>query len=104
MNSVAHSITHQKCPTQTSLTWFVWIQGSCPITGGSRGEPKTAVALVKYEIDGNVFLKRYTNCYDKQAHAEDYFRYDITESPLKSYPVTKSARFAGVIGRPKCAV
>ncbi len=70
---------------------------NCLITkdpeGTNRSQPKTAVALVKYEIDGiNVFLKRYTNCYEKQAHAEDYFKYDIMEGPLKrSRQISKKA-------------
>ena len=63
---------------------------NCPIKGDPESQPKTAVALVKYEIDRNVLLKRYTNCSRKEnnvfikTHAEEFFKYDITrtEGPL----------------------
>jgi hypothetical protein len=85
-----------KVPYSTTLNMVCLDPNACQIGSGRKNDldqPKTAVALVKYEIDGiNVFLKRYTNCYEKQAHAEDYFKYDIMEGPLKqSGQISKKA-------------
>ncbi len=79
----------------TTLNMVCLDPSNCQIKGEPESQPKTAVALVKYEIDGNggnVFLKRYTNCYEKQAHAEEHFKYDIMEGPLKqSRQISESA-------------
>ena len=41
---------------------------------GTSGEPKSAVALVKFQLkNDNYFLRRYTNCYTKKEHAEEHF-------------------------------
>ena len=43
-----------------------------------NAEPKTVVALVKFEPkEGEPFLRRYTNCYSKQKHAEEHFVHDV---------------------------
>ena len=79
-------------PGRNGYNMFCLDTSNCQIWSGrksDRSKPKTAVALVKYEIDGNVFLKRYTNCCrsDIKAHAEEYFKYDITrtEGPLSHH-------------------
>ena len=44
--------------------------------------PKTVVALVKFEettANGCSFARRYTNCYEGQRHAEQYFKLDVKE-------------------------
>ena len=72
-----------KVPGSNGYNMVCLDPSNCQIKGDPESQPKTAVALVKYEIDGNVFLKRYTNCYERQAHAEEHFKYDIMEGPLK---------------------
>ena len=55
-------------------------QRSCIIgkEGNTDDEPKTAVALVKFKPKkGKLFLRRYTNCYSKQKHAEEHFVHDV---------------------------
>ena len=61
-------------------------QSSCKIyTGTRRGQnpkysrPKTAVALVKFESEKGKILsvRRYTNCYEQEKHAEDFFKDDM---------------------------
>ncbi len=63
---------------------------NCPIRGDPKSEPKTAVALVKYEIDGKKFLKRYTNCHEKKVHAEEYFKCDITDDGRLSHQISEN--------------
>ncbi len=42
--------------------------------------PKTAVALVKYEIEEiPMYWKRYTNCFEHKVHAEEFFKNDIIQ-------------------------
>ena len=55
-------------------------QTSCIIgeKNNINDEPKTVVALVKFEPkEGEPFLRRYTNCYSKQKHAEEHFVHDV---------------------------
>ena len=41
---------------------------------GISAEPKSAVALVKFQLKNDKhFLRRYTNCYTKKEHAEEHF-------------------------------
>lgn len=41
-------------------------------------QPKTAVALVKFERkNGEYFLRTYTNCYSNKQHAEEHFKSDV---------------------------
>ena len=63
---------------------------NCPIRGDPKSEPKTAVALVKYEIDEKKFLKRYTNCHEKKVHAEEYFKCDITDDGRLSHQISEN--------------
>ena len=55
---------------------------NCSIANGPKAtessQPKTVVALVKFLLkDGTYFLKRYTNCYSNETHAEEYFVNDV---------------------------
>jgi polyhydroxyalkanoate synthesis regulator phasin len=47
-------------------------------------QAKTVVAVVKFEkLDGNILYEaRYTNCGEKQKHAEDFFQEDIEKGKL----------------------
>jgi polyhydroxyalkanoate synthesis regulator phasin len=47
-------------------------------------QAKTVVAVVKFEkLDGNILYEaRYTNCGEKQKHAEDFFQEDIENGRL----------------------
>ena len=52
---------------------------------GFRVQPKTAVAVVKFENNKNkvVYEAKYTNCVSEQKHAEDFFKDDVEEGELK---------------------
>ena len=59
-------------------------QSSCQICTGKKPEysqPKTAVALVKFESkEGKILsVRRYTNCYEQTKHAEDFFEDDMND-------------------------
>ncbi|CAB3996410.1 uncharacterized protein LOC111322856 [Paramuricea clavata] len=46
-------------------------------------QAKTVVAVVKFEKDGKILYEaRYTNCGEKQKHAEDFFQEDIKKGKL----------------------
>ena len=47
-------------------------------------QARTVVAVVKFEkLDGNILYEaRYTNCGEKQKHAEDFFQEDIEKGKL----------------------
>jgi hypothetical protein len=46
-------------------------------------QAKTVVAVVKFEKDKNILYEaRYTNCGEKQKHAEDFFQEDIKKGKL----------------------
>ncbi len=81
-------------PYPNKLNMVCLDRRNCLITqdsqGTNRSQPKTAVALVKYEIDGNVFLKRYTNCHEKNVHAEEYFKCDITDGGRLSHQISEN--------------
>ena len=52
---------------------------------GFRVQPKTVVAVVKFENDKKevVYEAKYTNCVSAQEHAEDFFKEDVEKGALK---------------------
>ena len=54
--------------------------------GSFRVQPKTVVAVVKFENNEKqvVYEAKYTNCLFEQMHAEDFFKEDVEKGELKT--------------------
>jgi hypothetical protein len=53
--------------------------------GGASVQPKTVVAVVKFEVNGeSKYEARYSNCYPSRNHAEDFFVCDARHGALRN--------------------